>query len=103
MKLETNNYILTVKEKKILVRNTEWLNDTTMGSAQKLICKALVRLESYQPVLNKQKKGTFFSVLVRRIFTSYTTVQTIDLCHLALTTTQANTIFAGPGIWVVFK
>ena len=52
--LETDNYILTVKEKNILLGHTEWLNDNIMDVAQKLICKAIGRLESYQSVLNWQ-------------------------------------------------
>ena len=30
-----------VKEKKILLSDTEWLNDNIMNTVQKLICKAL--------------------------------------------------------------
>ena len=61
--LKTDNYILTVKEKKILLSDTEWLNDNIMDATQKLICKALGRLESCQSVLNCQKRGTlFFSI-----------------------------------------
>ena len=45
-RVETNNYILTVKEKKILLCDTEWLNDNIMDTAQKLVCKALGRLET---------------------------------------------------------
>ena len=56
---ETGNYILTVKEKNIL-SNTEKLNDNLMDASQKLICKELGRLESYQSVL---KRGTpFFKI-----------------------------------------
>ena len=58
--LETDNYILTVKEKKILLSNTEWRNDNIMDVAQKLFCKAIGRLESYQLVLNWQKRETSF-------------------------------------------
>ena len=58
--LETDNYTLTVKEKKILLSDTEWINDNIMDVSQKLICKALERLESHQSVLNWQKMGTPF-------------------------------------------
>ena len=46
VRLETYNYMLTVEEKKILLSYTEWLNDNIMGVTPKLICKALLRLES---------------------------------------------------------
>ena len=58
--LETGYCILTVKEKKILLSDTEWLNNNVMDAAQKLICKALGRLESYQSVLNWQKTETLY-------------------------------------------
>ena len=58
--LETDNYILTIKEKKILVSDTEWLNDNTMDASQRLIFKSVGRLESYQSVLDWQKRGTWF-------------------------------------------
>ena len=59
------------KKNKIFHSDTEWLNDTIMDAAQKLICKALGRLEStyqsalesHQSALNWQKRGTpFFSI-----------------------------------------
>ena len=57
------NYILTVKEKKILLSDTKWLNDNIMDATQKLICKALEWLQSHESVLNWQKKGTpFFNI-----------------------------------------
>ena len=56
--IETDNYILTVNEKKILLCDTELLNDNKMEAAQKLIFKALGRLESHQSVLNWQMRGT---------------------------------------------
>ena len=52
MWLETDKYILTVKEKKILLSGTEWLNNNIIDAAQKPICKAPGRLELYQSVLN---------------------------------------------------
>ena len=63
MWLETDSYILTVKEKKILLSDTEWLNNNIMDAAQKLICKALGRLELHQFVLNWQKRvAPFFNI-----------------------------------------
>ena len=59
--LETDNYTFTVKEKKILLRDTEWLNDNITDPAQKLICKALGRLESHQSVLNDKRGERLFS------------------------------------------
>ena len=56
--LETADYLLTEKEKNILLSDTEWFNDNIMDAAQKQICKALGSLESYQSVLNWQKRGT---------------------------------------------
>ena len=59
---------VTVKEKKILLSDTEWRNGNIMDAAQKLICKALGKSELYQSVLNRQKRGNLFSILVRSIF-----------------------------------
>ena len=59
--LRTVDYLLTEKEKNILLSDSEWFNDNIMDAAQKLISKALrSSLESYQSVLNWQKKGTPF-------------------------------------------
>ena len=61
--LDTDNYILTVNEKKILLCDTEWLNDNITEATQKLICTALGRLESYQSGLNWQNTGIpFFKI-----------------------------------------
>ena len=81
--LETENSILTVKENKILLSDTEWLNNNIMDVTQQLICKALGRLESYQSVLNWQKSETPFSILARSTFNLCSTVQTFSLCNLA--------------------
>ena len=60
--------MLTIKEKKILLSDTELLSDNIMDVAQKLICKALRRLESYHSVLNWQKRGTsFFNISDKHI------------------------------------
>ena len=58
--LKTADYLLTEKEKNILLSDTEWFNDNIMDAAQKLICKRLGSLESYQSVLNWQKRVTLF-------------------------------------------
>ena len=43
--------------------NPGWLNDNLMDAGQQLICKALGSLETYQSVLNCQKKeSTYFPV-----------------------------------------
>ena len=60
--LETNNYMLMVKERKFF---SVILNGSTitMDAGQRLICKALGRLESYQSGLNCQKRGIpFFNI-----------------------------------------
>ena len=56
--LETENYVLMVKGKKIFLGGTEWINVSIMNTVQKLICNALGRLESCQLVLNWQKRET---------------------------------------------
>ena len=99
MWLETDNYINTVKEKEILLSDIEWLNNSIMDVVQKLICKALGSLESHQSVLNWQKRGTPFSVLVRSMFNLRTTVQAIGLFHLALPTMYES----DPGYQKIFK
>ena len=76
-KLKIADYLLTVKEKNILLSDTERLNDNIMDAAQKLICKA------YQSVLKWQKKeAPPFSRLVRSIYNSCMTVLIIG-CYLS--------------------
>ena len=101
--LKTTDYLLTEKEKNILLSDTEWLNDNIMDAAQKLICKAL-SLESYQSVLNWQKRGTpFFEVGEEHIqlmhdgvkrwllsFNSNGRVQVCDSRHTNLTQVTKN-------------
>ena len=36
-----------------------WLNDRIMSTAQKLICKALYKIDSFQSVLNSQKRSNY--------------------------------------------
>ena len=49
-------YYLKVEDKNILTTKDAWLNDRIMDAAKKLICKALGKIDSYQPVLNSGKK-----------------------------------------------
>ena len=56
-------YELKESDKEILEGSDCWLNDNLMDAGQKLICKALGSLETYQSVLNCQKKRqTYFPV-----------------------------------------
>ena len=56
-------YELTVADREILESIGGWLNDNLMDAGQQLICKALGSFETYQSVLNCQKKeSTYFSV-----------------------------------------
>ena len=56
-------YELKELDKEILEGSDCWLNDNLMDAGQKLICKALGSLETYQSVLNCQKKRqTYFPV-----------------------------------------
>ena len=56
-------YVLKESDKEILEGSNCWLNDNVMDAGQKLICKALGSLETYQSVLNCQKKRqTYFPV-----------------------------------------
>ena len=56
----SSNCILTVKENKILLSGPKWLNDNIMDATEKLINKAIGRIESNQSVLNWQNNGTPF-------------------------------------------
>ena len=58
--IETDHYLLKENEKNILLSQDAWLNDNIMDAAQSLICKTLGNGESYQSVLNWQKKGVPF-------------------------------------------
>ena len=60
-----NNELYELKEsdKEILEGSNCWLNDNLVDAGQKLICKTLDNLETYQSVLNCQKKQqTYFPV-----------------------------------------
>ena len=53
--LNNDNYRLTISDRELLESPNGLLNDQLMDAGQKLICKALGTLESYQSVLNCQK------------------------------------------------
>ena len=65
-KIETSSWLinefynLTMEDKSILISETAFLNDKIMDAAQKLICKALGNLDTYQSVLNSQRKDLPF-------------------------------------------
>ena len=62
-RLKNELYELTVADKEILESKDGWLNNNLMDAGQQLICKALGSLETYQSVLNCQKKeSTYFPV-----------------------------------------
>ena len=53
----------TEADMEILESKDGWLNDNLMDTGEQLICKVLGRLETYQSVLNCQKKElTYFPV-----------------------------------------
>ena len=49
-------YILKKEDQYLLLSKDAWLNDRIMDAAQKLICKEIGTDESYQSVLNSEKK-----------------------------------------------
>ena len=58
--LKNNDNHLKYSDREILLSERAWLNDNSMDSAQKLICKLLGNLGSWQPILNWQRRGTSF-------------------------------------------
>ena len=61
--LKNELYELIEADREILGSKDGWLNYNLMDAGQELICKALGRLETYQSVLNCQKKeSTYFPV-----------------------------------------
>ena len=54
--LRNEMYILKKEEQHLLLSKDAWLNDRIMNTAQKLICKEISTDESYQSVLNSEKK-----------------------------------------------
>ena len=71
--LNNDNYRLTSADRELLESPNGLLNDQLMDAGQKLICKALGTLESYQSVLNWQK-------LEKAPYTPFTTDH-IQLLH----------------------
>ena len=57
--LQNEFYYLKVEDKNILTTEDVWLNDRIMDAVQKLICKALGKIDSYQLVLNSEKKTNY--------------------------------------------
>ena len=55
--LKNELYKFTEAGKEILESKDGWLNDNLMDAGQQLICNALGSLETYQLVLNFQKKS----------------------------------------------
>ena len=47
------------EEKNMLITKGTWPNDRIMEAAQKLICKALGKINSFQSVLNPQKSSNY--------------------------------------------
>ena len=63
MWIKNELYELKESDKEILEGSDCWLNDNLTDAGQKLICKALGNLETYQSVLNCKKKWqTYFPV-----------------------------------------
>ena len=54
--LKNELYELTKADKEILESKDGWMNNNFMNTGKQLICKALGNLETYQLVLNCQKK-----------------------------------------------
>ena len=54
--LRNDLYFLKEEDKQILLSNNAWLNDRIMDAAQKLICKEIGTMDSYQSVLNSERK-----------------------------------------------
>ena len=81
-------YELTETDREILEGKDGWLNDNLMDARQQLICKALGSLETYQSVLNCQKKeSTYFPVSGDRIQLSHD-----GSCHWLLVFTLSGRV-----------
>ena len=57
--LQNEFYYLKLEVKNILTTKDAWRNDRVMEAAQKLIFKALGKIDSYQSVLNSEKKTNY--------------------------------------------
>ena len=55
--LRNDLYYLKMEDERILMDDKCWLNDRIMDAAQHLVCKALGNLDTYQSVLNCQRKS----------------------------------------------
>ena len=58
--VQNDSYFLKIEDRNILLSPSQWLNDTIMDTAQKLICQTLGNGNNYQSVLNSQKKDCSF-------------------------------------------
>ena len=58
--IKNNHYHLKYFNREILLKESAWLNNNLMDSAQKLLCKLLGNLASWQSVFNWQRRGTPF-------------------------------------------
>ena len=58
--LNNELYELTEADREILENKDGWMNDNLMDKGQQLICKATGSLETYQSVLNSQKKESAY-------------------------------------------
>ena len=102
--LKNELYETTEADREILESKDGWLNDNLMDAGQQLICKTLGSLETYQSVLNCQKKestnfpvsgdhiqllhdGSFHCLLA---FTSRGIVQVCDSLRTNLTSISKN-------------
>ena len=54
--LRNDLYFLKQEDEQILLSNNAWLNDRIMDVAQRLICKEIGTMDSYQSVLNLERK-----------------------------------------------
>ena len=57
--LQKEFYYLKNEDKNILKTKDAWLNDRIMDAAQKLICKTSGKIDSFQSVLNSQKRSDY--------------------------------------------
>ena len=54
--LRNDLYFLKQEDQQILLSNNVWLNDRIMDATQKLVCKEIGTMDSYQSVLNSERK-----------------------------------------------
>ena len=75
--LHNRMYILTHKDKEVLLSKDEWLNDLLMDAAQKLIYEEIGTPFTFQAVLNSQKKMSSPTELCMKNISSYFTMVAI--------------------------